>query len=124
MDNLFYRILRQQLQGVSELIQSEEPFLYVLLEPAYSMIYSALLTNNKSEKRLIEIKETLHLLDSIITNMDSHVHDEVVDHLKYWAYLYSLYDKLVEDFENRYAQDIQEINNDNWDTEQDPIDKI
>jgi hypothetical protein len=90
------KIVRQQFNTVMDIFQAEDQFIYALMEPAISAIHSILLTGDLSEERLSKVKEILHILDGITSNMNDHGLDENIDTLKLWSYLYSVYDYLLQ----------------------------
>ena len=99
-----YKVLRSQLQNVVELCEEEDKWIYATMEPASSLMSSMLLTGEFNSERLQKFKDTLHMVDSIIANMDEHglEHENTIRHERLFTFLHSLYDKLLYDLSNKF----------------------
>jgi len=89
------KIIHDQLRRVADRIEETSPEIYDLLEPAYSQASSMLLVGKYDAERLEKFRETLHLLDSVISNIGDHSPDVEIKHSYFWGYLYGIHDTLV-----------------------------
>lgn len=101
-----YNVIKKQLQSVANLVEESDPKVFALLEPAYSKISSMLFVNQDiTLKRLEEARESLHILDSVITSMDDHGEGEEIKHEFFWKYLYGVHDTMRMVFEESEVED-------------------
>lgn len=101
-----YKVISAQLRSVVALMEEKDPVVLALLEPAYSKAHSLLLIPaNITPEKVEDLRETLHVLDSIIAAMDEHGDQEEVKHEFFWKYLYGIHDKFI--YELEYDVDIE-----------------
>jgi hypothetical protein len=95
--NILYAF--EQYKGVSKYIEEHEPFTHALMAPVITHLRSMFLMKNITEEDLISLKERLHVVDSVVSNMSSHgtsrQDSDIMNSFEiYWDYLYGIFDHL------------------------------